>query len=131
MKKAFEAAVLAPNSSNMQTWDFFWVRSDEKKKKLVEYCLSQSAARTAQELVVISADPALWRRSNPEVIKYVHEVDAPKSVKLYYEKVIPMSYRWGLFNIFYPLNGYFSSLLGLLVQLPESPFQKEICKRLR
>ena len=39
MRKAFEAAILAPNSSNMQTWDFFWVRSDEKKKKLVEYYL--------------------------------------------------------------------------------------------
>ena len=124
MKKAFEAAILAPNSSNMQTWDFFWVRSDEKKKKLVEYCLSQSAARTAQELVVISADPALWRRSNPEVIKYVHEVDAPKPVKLYYEKIIPMSYRWGLFNIFYPFKWLLQFFVGLARPITRKPLSK-------
>ena len=58
VEKALEAAVLAPNSSNVQTWDFYWVRTPEKKKKLVSYCLNQSAARTAQHLVVIVGDPS-------------------------------------------------------------------------
>ncbi len=60
IEKAFDAAILAPNSSNVQTWDFFWVRSEEKKEKLIKACLSQSAARTAQQLVVITADPKKW-----------------------------------------------------------------------
>ena len=30
--KAFNAAILAPNSSNIQAWNFYWVRTPEKKK---------------------------------------------------------------------------------------------------
>ena len=32
MNKAIDAALLAPNSSNMQTWQFHWVRTEAKKK---------------------------------------------------------------------------------------------------
>jgi len=34
MREAFELAFLAPNSSNMQCWDFYWVRTEETKKKI-------------------------------------------------------------------------------------------------
>lgn len=68
MRRCFAAAIKAPNSSNMQTWNFYWVRTEEKKELLRKYCLSQSAAREAKELVVVVADPALWKRSNPEII---------------------------------------------------------------
>lgn len=44
IEKALEAAILAPNSSNTQTWNFYWVKSIEAKAKLVEAYLSQSAA---------------------------------------------------------------------------------------
>jgi nitroreductase len=47
MKRCFEAAIKAPNSSNIQTWNFYWVRSAEKKKELQSFCLNQSAAREA------------------------------------------------------------------------------------
>ena len=53
VQKALEHAALAPNSSNMQLWEFHWVKDEQKKKQLVHACLNQSAARTAQELVVI------------------------------------------------------------------------------
>ena len=61
VEKALEHASLAPNSSNMQLWEFHWVRDEEKKKKLVHACLNQSAARTAQELVVIVTRRDKWR----------------------------------------------------------------------
>ena len=32
--RALEAATLAPNSSNLQPWEFYWVKSEEKKKQL-------------------------------------------------------------------------------------------------
>ena len=35
MRECLRLALLAPNSSNLQTWEFFWVRDPEKKKKLV------------------------------------------------------------------------------------------------
>ena len=33
MRRCFEAAVKAPNSSNLQTWRFWWVKDQEKEKK--------------------------------------------------------------------------------------------------
>ncbi len=122
--QAFSTAVLAPNSSNTQTWDFYWVRSSEKKQKLVELCFSQSAARTAQELVVIVADPKLWKRSQPELIKWVESVHAPKSVILYYRKLIPLTYRWGFLNSLGLLKWIAFSLAGLFRPVPRGPHSK-------
>jgi proline iminopeptidase len=34
--RALQAAVLAPNSSNTQTWDFYWIQTPETKSKMVE-----------------------------------------------------------------------------------------------
>jgi nitroreductase len=63
IEKALELALLAPNSSNLQPWEFYWVQDPEKKKKLVEACLSQAAATTAAELVVCVARTKTWKRN--------------------------------------------------------------------
>ena len=44
MRACLELTVLAPNSSNLQPWEFYWVRDKVKKEKLVHYCLGQPAA---------------------------------------------------------------------------------------
>jgi nitroreductase len=124
MIRAFEAAIKAPNSSNMQTWDFYWVKSENNKKNLVKYCLGQSAAREAKELVVVIADPKLWKRSNPEVIKYTDEVKAPKLVKTYYQKLIPFTYRWGVLNCFAPFKWAMNSLVGMFRPTVRGPYTK-------
>lgn len=124
VQKALEAAVLAPNSSNMQTWDFYWVRTAEKKAKLVQYCLGQSAARTAAELVVITADPRRWRRSNPEMIQFVESVNAPKPVVFYYKKLIPLTYRWGFLNSLLPVKWLLATVTGLFRPITRGPFSK-------
>jgi nitroreductase len=98
IEKALDAALLAPNSSNAQTWDFYWVRSPEKKAALVEACFNQSAARTAHDLIVFVADPKLWRRSNKPLQDWVEQVNAPKPVVLYYRKLLPATYQWGPLN---------------------------------
>lgn len=124
MHRAFRAATLAPNSSNTQTWDFFWVRSPENRKKVVEYCMSQSAARTAAELVVITADPKLWRRSLPALQQWVAQAQAPKPVVFYYSKLIPTVYRWGFLNSIGFLKWIGISIAGLF-----RPMQRGIFTR--
>ena len=42
-----DMALLAPNSSNLQPWTFYAVRSPEKKSRLVTACMCQLAAKTA------------------------------------------------------------------------------------
>jgi nitroreductase len=122
--KGLEAAILAPNSSNTQTWDFYWVNSPEKKSRLVEGCLSQSAARTACDLVVIVADPKKWKRSQGPLIQWVESVKAPQQVKMYYEKLIPLTYRWGFLNTFGFLRWIGFSIAGLFRPVPRGPNSK-------
>ena len=104
IERALSAALLAPNSSNVQTWDFHWINTAEAKRKVVHACINQSAARTASQIVVISADPGKWRRSHGPLIKYVNEAKAPKMVLDYYGKLVPFVYRWGIFNSIAPVK---------------------------
>lgn len=124
LQKAFDAALIAPNSSNTQTWDFYWVRQQETKKKLVEYCFSQSAARKAQELVVVVADPKLWKRSNAPLIQYAEQIKAPDSVKQYYKNLVPLMYRWGVLNSIGVLKWALTSIAGLFRPVPRGPYGK-------
>ena len=49
IRKCLRTAVLAPNSSNLQPWEFYWIRSLEKKEAIVSACFSQNAAKTAKK----------------------------------------------------------------------------------
>ena len=98
IRNALELALLAPNSSNGQTWNFYWVKSTDKKPKLIKACLNQSAARTAGELVVVVASPESWQRSHKELVTFIESVNAPKPVVFYYQKLFPSMYRWGFLN---------------------------------
>ena len=55
LKECLELSLLAPTSSNLQCWEFYWIKNKDKKKRLKKYCLNQSAAKTAKELVVCVA----------------------------------------------------------------------------
>jgi len=107
VSRALDAALLAPNSSNMQTWEFYWVKNPEKKKTLATACMSQNAARSAQHLIVAVAAPSIWRRNQQEMLKHVNSTNSPPIVRKYYEKLIPMTYgmhwlsplRWVILNV--------------------------------
>lgn len=124
VQKALEAALLAPNSSNTQTWNFFWVQSPDQKSRLTQLCLNQSAARKAQHLIVITADPSLWRRSQPKLIQWAVDSKAPASVLAYYQKLIPITYSWGLFNCLAPLKALIAFIVGLLRPMMRGPYSR-------
>lgn len=96
VQKAIDAALIAPNSSNMQTWQIYWVRTPEKKAKLVEACMNQGAARTAQELVVFMVDPSQWKRTRDLILEASGGAQAPKQLRDYYLKLMPAlyGYKW-------------------------------------
>ena len=114
IQAALDAALIAPNSSNMQTWGFYWVKTPQKKKTLIEACLSQGAAKTAQEFVVVTAEPRLWKRNRDEMIQRLKASNAPSFALDYYQKLMPFTYgfqflapiKWLIFNgvgIFRPM----------------------------
>lgn len=57
VKHCLELATLAPNSSNMQLWEFYQITNPGLMAKVSEACLGQSAASTASEIVVFTC----WR----------------------------------------------------------------------
>jgi nitroreductase len=126
--RALDAALLAPNSSNMQTWSFYWVRSPEKKRRLVEACLSQGAAATAQELLVAVACPRNWKRNQRALLDYFRTQAVPPLVFKYYEKLIPMVYGY---QILAPLKWLLYSITGFFRPIMRRPWswkdREEVC----
>jgi nitroreductase len=121
IRTALEHAILAPNSSNTQTWDFHWVKSDAAKEKLVAACLSQSAARTASDLIVVTANSKKWRRAQTPLLAWVKEIKAPAQVVIYYEKLIPFVYTAGFLNIVAPFKWLIFNSVGLFKPMMRTP----------
>ena len=102
---ALELTTLAPNSSNMQMWEFHRVISSDKREKLAEYCMGQNAAKTANELVVFVATTHNWKeraQRNAQIVREAfqgREDAAAKRALKYYEALIPMVYNNDAFGI--------------------------------
>ena len=103
VKQCLVNASLAPNSSNLQLWEFFHVTSKETLSKMADACLGQSAAKTAKQLVVVVARKDLWRKRTKANIDFVEksydredlseqELRRKKVAKDYYGKLIPIIY---------------------------------------
>jgi nitroreductase len=109
VNRAIDAALLAPNSSNMQTWRIYWVRDSAKKSALATACLDQGAARTAQELLVFTADGSQWRTSQAHLLESIKD-NPRKDLHDYYGKLIPViyGYQWLM-----PLKWLFGQSVGL------------------
>ena len=95
--RSLDRAILAPNSSNMQLWAFYRVKNETVKKQLIEACMHQSAARTANELVVFVTKQSNW----PENAKWNYDnmlkqyegkelTKKDKRALSYYTKLVPL-----------------------------------------
>lgn len=98
MQRCMDLALLAPNSSNLQPWEFYWVKSKEKRAKLNEYCLNQATARTAAEIVVAVARRDTWKRNRDLMIEAFDrqkDIKVAESAYYYYNKIVPLAYTQG------------------------------------
>ena len=122
IRKALQAALKAPNSSNMQPWEFYWVRTPEKKAKLVQACFSQGAARTAAELIVVASRVDTWRRNRRELLRmFDANKDTPKMVYQYYNQVVPLVYLQDPLNVLGLLKWIAYQIIGLFRPAPRGP----------
>jgi nitroreductase len=120
IKRSLERAILSPNSSNMQLWEFYIIKSNEKKKKFVSYCLNQSAARTAQQFVVFVTRQDLWRKRAKWNIERIKEsADGnPENLLIkrgldYYGKLMPITYFNDWLGIAGALRWLICNIIGL------------------
>ena len=70
--RSLQRAMYAPNSSNMQMWEFYRVTDPEKIKQLAKYAMNQSAARTARELVLFVVPKAKWKQRAKANFEFHH-----------------------------------------------------------
>ncbi|MFM6934660.1 MAG: nitroreductase family protein [Flavobacteriales bacterium] len=98
IQTSLERAILSPNSSNMQLWEFHWIHSKEMLETFVPLCLGQSAAKTAQHMVVFVTRKDKWKsraKWNLEMVKATIQGEPDKAQKMglnYYGKVMPLLY---------------------------------------
>lgn len=99
IKRSLSRALLAPNSSNLQLWELYRVKSPDKKAALAKICLGQKAASTASELIVVVTRKDKWKERSEFVLhesaKGFDKISEKQQslVKMYYKQLIPMLYR--------------------------------------
>ena len=121
VKDSIRHASLAPNSSNLQLWEFYHVTSEKLMNKISEACFNQPAARTANQFVVIVTRKDLWNKRrifNINTIKNKTLNASDKSLKnrdlalKYYKYLIPTIYRE-----FFGLLGYIRYINAMIIGL--------------
>ena len=104
VKNCIRNATLAPNSSNMQLWEFYHVTDNETLKKLSKACFDQNAAKTAINMVVFVARRDKWRERAKYNLDFLEDmfdkqekkgIDVSRRRKVsrrYYKKLMPTIY---------------------------------------
>ena len=123
VKHCLELATLAPNSSNMQLWEFYHITDPEIRQELAVACLNQTTATTAQQLVVFVTRRDLFRRRAKQLFELESQnilKNSPierqekriKDRKLYYGTVMPF-----LYSRFLGILGIFRKILVNIIGL--------------
>lgn len=123
VKYCIELATLAPNSSNMQLWEFYHITEPEMLKKMSRACLDQRAAETAKQIVVFVTRRDLHRKRSKAVLEFekgnVARNSPPEKQEkrlrdrqLYYGKLMPFVY-----SRFFFVLGWLRKVLAASVSL--------------
>ena len=100
--RSIQRAVLSPNSSNMQLWEFHHIKDPELLKKMTRYCMGQNAAKTCNEIVVVVARKDYWyKRAKANLWHAIPDFHStPKNSyskrqrrsQKYYQRIMPAIY---------------------------------------
>ncbi len=119
IKVSLERAILSPNSSNMQLWEFHWIHSKEALQTMVPLCLNQQAAQTAQQMVVFVTRKDKWRERAKWNLQRVKESiqgepnPVQKNILNYYGKLMPLMYSSDPIGIMSTIRRTISFMMGL------------------
>ncbi len=111
VKQCIKLSTLAPNSSNLQLWEFYHIISKKICAEISKSCFNQSSAKTSKQFVIPVVRHDLWRnrlKSNIDFIKN-NKNDSKNdiiSALKYYQEIIPKLYKG-----FSPIRGYIHSIM--------------------
>lgn len=121
VKKCLGLSTLAPSSSNMQLYEFYHITNPEILKKISAACFNQTAASTAQEMVVFVVRQDLYKKRSQAVLNFEKDNirrNSPlerqdkriKDRELYYGKIMPF-----LYARFFGILGFFRKMIAVPV----------------
>ena len=119
IRVSLERAILSPNSSNMQLWEFYWIASKEVLLEMTPLCLNQQAAKTAQQMVVFVTRRDKWRERSEWNLNRIKETfegnpsPLQKASLNYYGRIIPFLYKRDPFGFFSLARRTISFFMGL------------------
>ncbi|MCG2633803.1 MAG: nitroreductase family protein [Gammaproteobacteria bacterium] len=96
MRDCLRDATLAPSSSNLQTYELYWVRDPANKSAVTAACMGQPAATTAGDLIVVVARGDLWQVNRDKLVDLMTQggtTPLPDPLAEYYQKIVPMTLK--------------------------------------
>ena len=124
VKNCIKNATLAPNSSNMQLWEFYHITDKKVLNQLSKACFDQNAAKTAVNMVVFVARRDKWReraKYNLDFLEDMFDKQEKKGIDVvrrrkvsrrYYKKLMPTIY-----TDFLGIVGYYKKILSFFIGL--------------
>lgn len=123
VRHCLELATLAPNSSNMQLWEFYHITQPELLTEVSRACLGQRAASSAQQIVVFVVRRDRFRKHARAVLEFergnIRRNSPPerqdkriRDREFYYGFLMPFVYAR-----FFGLLGLFRKLLANAISL--------------
>jgi nitroreductase len=114
VRQCLSWGMLAPNSSNLQTWMFHWVRRDSPvHAALAHACLDQNAAKTASDIIFVTVRPRRWKEHARWNVEQHPLQPVPKIVRTYYEKLAWLMYSTGPWGLLAPFKWLYITAMGL------------------
>ncbi len=119
MTRSIDRAILSPNSSNMQLWEFYRVRDAQKLQDIAKLCFNQPAARTADELLIVVTRLDKWKSRAAANLAFIEAqmkgepTPAEKGALDYYRKLIPTLYTNDSWNLLGSVKKIVSVVKGL------------------
>lgn len=129
LKECFEIALRAPNSSNLQPWEFYRVKTPETKAALAIACQGQQAARTAAELIVCVARTNTWPKHSLGMTELIEGalppgLTVPAIVSEYYNRKTFLMYRMGPLGIYGVFRRLIVWIRGFREVMPREPHDR-------
>lgn len=122
LRDCLQLAMLAPNSSNLQPWDFYLIKNPNKKQQMVRACLNQNAAKTSQALIAVVARSNTYRANSRKILQQWPTKPVPAIVKRYYAVAMPFNYFHGPLNLFGALKFLVVTLIGFFRPVTRGPY---------
>ena len=121
LDKCLDLALLAPNSQNLEPWQFIEVRETAKLERLRRYCLSQPPAVQAPHLIVAVARPDFWRLGRRLAMEALDRdaLSVPLITEYHdalifkYRVLVPLMFEDGPFHVLAPLKRLILWAIGL------------------